>query len=141
MAITQKEQIAWAAGFFDGEGCIGIYRINQGQNFRLHISAGQKNNDLPLLRLQALFGGRISRASEQAHATAYWNITSKAAGEVLQKMLPYLTVKKEQAELGIAFQNRRLAPGKRNRWSSDLQTHYEADENDFMEMSSLKGRG
>jgi hypothetical protein len=51
VSITVKD-IAWAAGFLEGEG---HFRVHQG---KIEMGATQKNIE-PLKRLVALFGGRI----------------------------------------------------------------------------------
>lgn len=111
--ISRTRLICWAAGFFDGEGSVMIARERQKRNsggaiyyFRLII--GASNTDVePLNRLVALFGGFIIdggvRRSGQK-PTFLWRLASDKAADALVEMLPYLTVKKEQARVGIEFQ-------------------------------------
>lgn len=39
--MPRREQLAWAAGFFDGEGSIGLYKNKRG--LMLHMDIGQAN--------------------------------------------------------------------------------------------------
>src|SRR5262252_6649280 len=116
MPITQRLMIAWAAGFIDGEGCIGIY-ANASRDgrpvYRLSLTASQHGNDAPLERLLSLFGGSITQI--QQGKAAYWGVTSKKAADAIREMLPYLTVKRKQAELALEFQSRKLKQGTASR--------------------------
>lgn len=61
--LPDREQLAWAAGFFDGEGHIGcvktVGKVGGHVNRRLHINVCQTQEG-PLERLQAVLGvGRI----------------------------------------------------------------------------------
>src|SRR4051812_21758080 len=54
-----REQLAWAAGFYDGEGCTGLHQKRSGLNRRgAQISCGvnQKYRDI-LEKFQAIIGG------------------------------------------------------------------------------------
>lgn len=51
--------IAYASGFFDGEGCISAerYRGRHGVEHRLRCITSQKFSTEPLLLMRELFGG------------------------------------------------------------------------------------
>ena len=55
--MSEQYELAWAAGFFDGEGHIGL--VKTGQNRHIHIQICQ-TIDGPLERFQAILGlGKI----------------------------------------------------------------------------------
>mgnify|MGYP001597965492 CR=1 FL=1 len=56
--MTREEEIAWAAGFFDGEGSVGVQRDRCGCARYLSLQIGQRD-PRPLQRFQALFGGNL----------------------------------------------------------------------------------
>ena len=97
-----EEDRAWAAGFFDGEGCVHIsaYRpkdatSKMGASYTIHVTAAQ-TVPAPLLKMQRLFGGYLSnpRRSDRKKGAASWSITSsQQAKRALLLMLPYLQVK------------------------------------------------
>lgn len=105
--------IAWAAGFLDGEGTITIKRYRR--FYKIHyianISCGQVNkphNVVALEKLRSLFnGGKIYIYSVKSGGdridVASWNITAKNAKECAKTLLPYLVIKHRQAELLIKF--------------------------------------
>lgn len=103
--------LAWAAGFIDGEGCILINRRTRVQD-RIHpehaltLEVGQLD-PLPLNKLQVLFGGTVRRRPDKRtkRASYVWVVRSRMAYEALVKLLPFLTNKRHQAEYGIEFQS------------------------------------
>ena len=121
-------QAAWAAGFVDGEGSIGVY--NSHNTLSLHLNVGQVD-PRPLEKLCAIFGGhyRLNRSRSAKGPIYDWKLHGKAAASALQAMLPYLTTKLEQAELAIEFQGLQQtsfarvpvpeAVAERKRWIAD----------------------
>ena len=114
-----ETDLAWAAGFFDGEGSITIarnYGPNLGRGLRMKIAVAQVD-PAPLLKLHGMFGGCIRyhyRPTRPEHRVAHeWTVGSRDAMRVLSLLLPYLVNKHEQARLAIAFQQGKGATGKR----------------------------
>jgi hypothetical protein len=105
LLIRQKD-IIYLAGFFDGEGCISIVRDKTrlgNISYRLRISANQVDRQ-PIDLLKECFGGliQVTKKSNPKHRPIYsWQQHSQKALSTLVLMLPYLRVKKEQAEFAI----------------------------------------
>src|SRR3990167_855180 len=99
--------IAYAAGFFDGEGCVVIAkRIRKRQKtpeYVVVVTISQKVRE-PLEKLQEMFGGGIYE-NKSAKVWA-WAIASNPACAFLKKIRRHLWVKRQQADLVIAFQRR-----------------------------------
>jgi len=92
---VDKTDIAWAAGFFDGEGCI----TTPGNS--VTISVSQKVRE-PLDKFISIFKiGEVRLYHHKYRGADYGIYTIHLSGEnalgILQLMLPYLTVKKEKA--------------------------------------------
>ena len=104
---TQPE-LAWAAGAVDGEGCIAIVAVKHKDSVRLqyglYIAVGNTDPRMPR-RLADLFGGNVLvKSARPGNRTMYeWRIFASKAGAVLKELRPYLIVKGEQADVGIAF--------------------------------------
>jgi hypothetical protein len=88
----------YLAGFFDGEGCIQII-----QGHCLTVRADVCQTELSILEeIQCNFGGNLRhlrrRTPKQSES---WRLTweAKSAIEILEKILPYLRVKRPQAEI------------------------------------------
>ena len=117
--MLKKYSLAYTAGIVDGEGCIAISRgINKKSDkpyYQLQVSVSNSNLWLcEWLRMQ--YGGIISRDDRRhirlnslsKNIVYKWFLWSTAAMNFLKLILPYLYLKKTQAELGIAFQERRV---------------------------------
>lgn len=106
------KDLQYVAGYFDGEGYVGVPKTNGCYNVRVSLS----NTYLPaLVELQKQFGGVVSAKSKQVkpthRKTYHWRIGGQPAKEFLIAILPYLDEKKQQAELAILLPRRK--PGNR----------------------------
>lgn len=102
-------ELAWAAGFFDGEGCIYL-RAGKGiAGWQLLCSLGQ-SDDSPLEEFQRIVGGvgfvgrrHYPKRSNRRPCWA-WQTSSQKAEDVLRLLLPFLRVKRSQAVAALEFQ-------------------------------------
>lgn len=110
-------EAAYIAGILDGEGCLSVYRGGKckwykGECPRFRASALVANTHLPLLeKLQSLIGGRIRRAHEggigqdgylRKACYELW-LGPVVLRELLPQLIPYMIVKRKQAELVSEF--------------------------------------
>lgn len=112
--LTEAD-IAWLAGFFDGEGCIfAVASANRDRNYAVVVTLVQKD-PTPLHWVAQHFGGWVN----SARGIYGWRASNRLAGRFLSVVTPYLRVKREQAELALAFQlgqqanNHRLTEARR----------------------------
>lgn len=99
---TETEK-AWAAGFFDGEGCVNI-RINPNRRWHtLTIILAQKDRR-PLARFQEIFGNQEKIGITWKRPYYRLTLCGTRAGAVLREMWPYLVLKREVAAVGIQLQ-------------------------------------
>ena len=91
--------IAWIAGFFDGEGCVYIFPNGKG----IQVSITQKNK-ASLELIKAFYGfGRIAYKDKnnQCHI---WQVCSKIdILRFLRSIRQYVIVKKIDVEIGIIY--------------------------------------
>lgn len=100
--------LIYAAGFFDGEGCVDIrWRMASSANgkkyerFDLRVHIPQLDPS-PLVRLHERWGGGLSvRKASKVHQ---WVIANGAAGRFIADVFPYLIVKKDEAAVALEFQ-------------------------------------
>ena len=98
--ISLREELAWMAGFFDGEGCVGV-QAKRGGYHRLFASVSQCVRE-PLELFVDHFGNRIAVGSRAGHVDVYkYNIQGKRAGRMLEALYPYLIVKARVAKWGL----------------------------------------
>ena len=117
----------YAAGFFDGEGCVNCSSSRNNSFIRILIV----NTNIDVLKeFKEIWGGDINpNHKPKAHwKQAYtWRLQHKAATEFLIEILPFLIVKRKQAEAAIAFNDLRPMQGKR--WTDESK----AQANAFLE--------
>ena len=102
-----REELAYFAGIIDGEGCICL---RTSKSARKHIFATMiqiSNTDLRLLQwVQRRFGGMIhphARHRGNRKPSFQWAALSDDIASILEAILPYMIVKREQAELMLAY--------------------------------------
>ena len=102
-------ELAYLAGFFDGEGCVHINRPDRQGRMSLLIRVTQTDPAV-LLTYEARWGGTIYSGDNGANRKTIWSWTahSNVAAGVLRDLMPYLRVKVAQAELGIRFQELKI---------------------------------
>lgn len=106
--IDRALQIAWCAGFIDGEGFIGLTRnfdkVRGYYNYRIQVDAAQVH-EAPIRHLATVFGiGKVGFRENGKRGIWNWRIMGTAAIPVLMELLPYLRVKDQQARLVIEFE-------------------------------------
>jgi hypothetical protein len=134
-----RENAAYLAGILDGEGTVSVSRTSTNQSakackrgfaYRSSIGIALTDENLLLWVQQVTGVGRICRVKSQSpkHKAAWrWTAWSKDAVYVAKMVLPYLRLKKRQAENLIAFQAVMRFPGSKGlsdvEWTA-RHTHY-----------------
>lgn len=113
--------LAYTAGLFDGEGCIQIRRTEPTRprdcgkvSHRLHATL--TNTDGPVLDWMVdTHGGALARSGYLRKRQPYrWIVTGPDATAFLERHLPYLRIKRAQAEIAIEFGRLVAANGRRH---------------------------
>ena len=112
---VSETELAYAAGIIDGEGCVEIRFNNskferhaKGTTSRISVSQAEPRYEL-LEWLQRKFGGSIFEHNrtdrEPTHnKSRKWVTQANQAADFCKLILPYLLLKKRQAELIIEHQ-------------------------------------
>ena len=115
--MPTNTELAWAAGFFDGEGCIHAHtdtRPGRGRRdtyYQLMVSVGQVHRE-PLEQLMAWFGGSIRKSREYVgnrwgnkYNTIFWqwNLSGIKSVEFLEAIAPFSRVKKSQVDIALQW--------------------------------------
>lgn len=95
-------ELAWAAGFIDGEGSIVITQAKGRRTpvYMLQLNAGQAIRE-PLDRLVSILGGAVYAVSTRG--TYLWAMRGNPAGEALGKIRPYVCCKSKEIDLALEF--------------------------------------
>jgi len=110
-----KTQMAYLAGFFDGEGCVTI-RVDKtrfGGRGHNYLCTTVSNTDREVLdHFRNVFGGGscnlVQFYTPIGTLVHQWTVTGDRAYLILRAMYPYLRVKKAQAEVAMKFHEKRL---------------------------------
>lgn len=114
MAVDPTYSPGYLAGFFDGEGTLGIYGSTP-RVYQLQVSIRQ--NESPeaarlLVWLQERYGGSVTRADKEycANPQMAWSIRGTRAVPFLRDIRPHLGLKAEQVDVALDFQARKGEP-------------------------------
>lgn len=95
----------WYAGFFDGEGNIGIEKTGNSRVFVLYLRVGNTHRDALALFHQE-YGGhlRFLRQRKGCKTLYIWEISKMVeVGPILRGWFPHLIVKRPQALLALEY--------------------------------------
>lgn len=106
-----KVELAYIAGFFDGEGSVGVYPASGKRSHHLRVQLVQnvtpESTEL-FHELSLKYGGSISTVTKKPTRPTYnWQINSLRAVVFLLDVLPYLRLKQRQAEIALTWQLQR----------------------------------
>ena len=97
--MPSRKLLSYLAGFFDGEGYVGIITSKSCRSLRASIT----QKDKTVLNLfQCLFGGSITPHCKNDNCYR-WYASSDTALRFLQDLLPYLMLKAGQSKMAIEF--------------------------------------
>ena len=109
--MPTAEELAYIAGFVDGEGCIGIHQWKKGSFINRSIRVILTNTDPSVLRwIQDVYGGSLRCTNPVKNWNIRWELclSSRKASAFLVDIQPYLRMKNKQAEMCLLFQSRRI---------------------------------
>jgi hypothetical protein len=112
---------AWAAGFIDGEGYIDAAPRSRNTDYYSPCVVVAQISKAPLQRLVDLYGGKIYNLPKRPRCRQCyrWQLASaEALRDALPMWIPFMTVKKKEAELLLELC---MLVGKRGRHSQMLQ--------------------
>ncbi len=100
-------QDAYAAGFFDGEGCVAVVvRSRSEKEISLVVTIGQLDNT-PLDFLAKNYGGKVNRhAKKYKDEIVYvysWCLYGENALSFMRTVRPYLICKAEEVDAALKF--------------------------------------
>ena len=127
--------LAYLAGIIDGEGCIAIYGYHgnwimshgkRHRGFRLDVKVGMGEPEAVQL-LMKTFGGSIyvRKITPNGNKPSYsWTVSAKLAIACLRQLIPFLRVKKAQAEIALEFWDVREAMGHKYGWNPYSESEF-----------------
>jgi hypothetical protein len=93
--------LEYLAGFFDAEGCVGVYKHPGKKNYRmLHLNVSNRCRWI-LEQYKAAFGGSVCKG----HGCYQWQCQCRIAQRAMQALSPLLVLKKQRALDGLSIYN------------------------------------
>ncbi len=116
-------QAAYIAGFLDGEGSIILYRRETSISMRV-VFSNTKINALEWIKKSIGVGVIITHRHENPRHSdsSHLQLQADAAESLLSQILPYLIIKKEQAEIAIDFHKKLRDPKQKSDPSWQVET-------------------
>ena len=139
-----KITLPYAAGLFDGEGCIHINKwtsaLKNGNQYSLLVQIKMCDGRL-LHDFKRDFGGNLtsekrSLVNPKHSDILVWRVGARQAAAFLKEILPYLRLKRKQALLAISFQEKMPITGRGRYPVTADEIHFR--ENAYKEMRDLK---
>lgn len=104
--------IEYLAGFFDGEGSVGLYASSSSKRHSLRVCINQVESDVSrqiFLEILSRFGGGFSfpkRAKPHHRQAISWSVYGDDAVLFLRSIEPHLLLKKGEVQAVLAWQNK-----------------------------------
>lgn len=114
LVLYEPMHPAYVAGIIDGEGCIATFdcRRSAVPNWEIRVVVAMTAGDL-VDRLHQQFAGSIHREIQRPNRRLHyrWQVHGPLAEQLLRFVLPYLIVKRRQAELALRFRDEQMPKG------------------------------
>lgn len=104
--------LEYISGFVDGEGCITLSRAYR-KDMRddvwgiIQIALSDKKDNIEILsQFNLKFGGylkKFTKRNKNQNDVIFWRLQSQKAANLARKLLPYLFLKRRQAEILIRY--------------------------------------
>lgn len=107
-----SHSLPYAAGFFDGEGCITIHHSKIRREYALQVMVSNTHRGI-MDWWTDQFGGHLlirDDGRKNCHRLYTWQQRSRKAAAFLRTIEPYLQTKRPEALLGLQFQQAMIAP-------------------------------
>lgn len=113
-----EADLAYAAGLFEGEGSIGIFRNSHKNGIFLRVMVSMTDPE-PVAFMQAHFSGALGmeRRNMPGRTPLHrWTACSRQAGAFLEAVLPYLRTERviRRARLAVEFQAQKGSSGRKD---------------------------
>lgn len=98
--MATRDDMIWAAGFFDGEGCVQYHRVPRPSQTYYYPKVTVTQKHRPVLDwLSARWGGPVSAIKPGGYPNFSWQLVSAGARIFLQDIQPFTRTKREQIDL------------------------------------------
>ena len=114
MDLSQPHALPYIAGFFDGEGSIGIYLNGKkhGRTLRVQLTQTVTPQSTELMTaLRDRWGGSLCPYNKALRRPAWnWQVSAASGYAFLLEVRPYLLLKADQADVALTWWANRALP-------------------------------
>lgn len=89
-------EVAWAAGFMEGEGSFYAVKVVNGRRAVGHYVCATQKQAEPLERLQRLFGGKLHTRVKPEGTYTYWQLCGPQAMGVAMTLYTLMSPKRQE---------------------------------------------
>ena len=140
--MSSTHDVAWAAGFFDGEGYVNIQKRSHPKYIGYYLRIGINHVAIePLREIKRLFGGTVVSCNPYKNfgnrkIRHRWVTSTSNAAIALRMMMPYFRNKNAVAGVALDFQKTIQCVSK-VKIPDDLQATREAYKSQIKQLNSL----
>ena len=101
--MSARSDLPYLAGLFDGEGTISLGRRGRGVGLKVMVEMTDREG---VDAFAQCFGGKtkiLARRTKGRRIIYRWTATGQSASGPLRRLLPYLRVKHEQAQVALEY--------------------------------------
>jgi hypothetical protein len=120
----EQVELAWAAGFFDGEGCVAAQLPKGCVSLRLKLDVSQKYRRAPLERFRAAVG--VGNIYDKKNEVYSYSATGADAHAVMELLRPYLGEQSVKTSTYQAALDKGCRPEKQNGWATGRRQRHAA---------------
>lgn len=119
MKTVLNPSLIWAAGLFDGEGCVGIYRrslkaMTPVFREKLHLSMTHEATVRKFCEIMGVGAVSFRRSRRKKWRPVWvWQTSNHQAQIALERLLPFLVTKRAEAEFAREFAKYKAPAGHR----------------------------
>lgn len=137
----KKTDLAYIAGIIDGDGCItiksAVFTGSRRRQFQVVVILASTEEWLCQYLRMTFGGGRVRLKQPPTNSNQRpiwdWRVYSREAYGMLKVLLPYLKIKRPQAELAVKFQEAKCSPGQ-----NKTEVEWAIEEAQYILMKNLK---
>lgn len=99
-----KASLEYLAGFFDGEGYIGVVHESVNKRYALRVTVFNNDPAGPAMFVE-VFGGKVQQRKQngQRIESWFWLLHGRFAKKFIEVIEPHLVLKKAEAQLALQF--------------------------------------
>jgi hypothetical protein len=126
--MADSEELAYAAGLFDGEGSISLVRQKNNRSHSPQVAVA--STDLEVLHwLQDRYGGSIvtKQPRKSSHSVSYdWRLTDRRALAFLELIRPYLVIERKIRRVDLLLNDYLACTPRNGRYSKETAERKQA---------------